>query len=281
MKLNLRGRTVSLERAVVMGILNVTPDSFSDGGRFLQAEHAVKRAGEMIRQGAGIIDIGGESTRPGSDPVDEKTELQRVMPVVEALIKRYPDLILSVDTTKFEVAKAALEAGAHLINDVSGLRKEPRFAELCAEYGAGYVLMHSVRDPKTMQINPEYNDVITDIESFFREGLNSLEQAGVESVILDPGIGFGKRLEHNLEIIRHLDSFRSLKRPLLVGASRKRMIGDLLNDRAAEGRLAGTLAVHYHSLLKGAKILRVHDVEEASDIISVCHAISGTPAPKE
>lgn len=273
MKLQLRGRTVHFEKPLVMGILNVTPDSFSDGGLYLDPDLALRRVDEMVRQGADIIDVGGESTRPGSEPVDEESELARVVPVISQIHQAFPELIVSVDTTKYEVARRALDAGAQIVNDVSGLRKEPRLAELCAEYSAGYVLMHSVKDPKTMQLDPHYDDVIEEISQTFNEGLLKLSQAGVKSVILDPGIGFGKTVNHNLDIIRNLGQFKRFGKPLLVGASRKRMIGEILGGRPAEGRLAGTLAVHYHALLQGASILRVHDVEEAADQVALYSAL--------
>lgn len=256
-----------------MGILNATPDSFSDGGNFLNLQKAIDRIGEMIEQGAGMIDIGGESTRPGSDSVSEKEEIGRTIPVLDKAIKFYPDTLFSIDTTKYKVAKEALTAGAHVINDVSGLRKEPRFAELCSEYGAGYVLMHSIGDPKTMQKNPVYDNVIESISDFFESAINTLKEAGVEAIFLDPGIGFGKTLQHNCEIVAGLKKFSKFDYPLLVGASRKSMIGQLLDNRPVDGRLAGTLAVHYHSLVNGARILRVHDVQEASDSIKVYTAL--------
>lgn len=256
-----------------MGILNVTPDSFSDGGEYNHKQAALQRIEEMILQGAEIVDIGGESTRPGSDPVSVDEEASRVLPVLKVAIDRFQDTFFSVDTTKYDVARPALEAGAHIINDVSGLQKEPRFAELCAEFNAGYVLMHSQGDPKTMQNSPEYRDVVSDITDFLCRQIETLEKKGIVSVFVDPGIGFGKTLQHNLKIISGLHKFTKFGYPVLMGASRKSMIGKILEDRPADGRLAGTLAVHYHSLLNGAKILRVHDVQEASDSIQVFNAI--------
>ncbi|PKD43168.1 dihydropteroate synthase [Rhodohalobacter barkolensis] len=259
-----------------MGILNVTPDSFSDGGEYNQKEVALKRIEEMIREGAEIIDIGGESTRPGSDPVSVDEEVSRVLPVLEAALEKFPDTIYSVDTTKYEVARQALELGAHIINDVSGLRKEPRFAELCSEFNAGYVLMHSQGDPKTMQKNPDYEDVVSDIIAFLSRQIEVLKNAGVENVFVDPGIGFGKTLQHNLKIISGLHKFTKFGYPIMMGASRKSMIGQILDNRPASGRLAGTIAVHYQSLINGAKLLRVHDVQEASDSIQVYNAIKSS-----
>jgi len=272
--LRLRNQTLSLQTPAVMGILNTTPDSFSDGGKFDSREKAIQRIGQMIEEGASIIDIGGESTRPGSDPVPEEVEMQRVLPVLERALSEFEGTIFSVDTTKFRVAEEALKLGAHIINDISGLKKEPRLKDLCYQYKAGYVLMHSQGDPKTMQKNPFYGNVIDDISGFFKERLKTLLDAGVQSVIIDPGIGFGKTLEHNLKIIAELKSFMRFNVPVLVGASRKSMIGQLLGGRPADERLAGTIAVHYHCLMNGAKILRVHDVKEAVDSIKIYEALN-------
>ena len=266
-------QVLHLSTPKIMGILNVTPDSFSDGGEFNSIDLAIQRIEEMINQGAHIIDVGGESTRPGSEPVPERDEIDRVIPVLTKGISLFPDTIFSIDTTKFKVAKQALESGAHIVNDVSGLRKEPGFAELSSKYKAGYVLMHSQGDPKTMQDSPSYKNVIEEISHFFERKIDKLEQAGVESIMIDPGIGFGKTLSHNCEIITQLPKFSKFGYPVMVGASRKSMIGELLNNRPVEGRLAGTLAVHYHSLINGAKILRVHDVQEAADTIKVFNSL--------
>jgi dihydropteroate synthase len=271
--LKIRDRDVSFTTPKVMGILNATPDSFSDGGEFNDTERALLRIGTMISEGADIIDIGGESTRPGSDPVSEEEETRRVIPLLRKAVQSFPEVLFSVDTTKYSVAKLALEAGAHIVNDVSGLKKEPGLAELCASFGAGYVLMHSQGDPKTMQLDPQYYDVIKEISSFFREGIEQLKRAGAESIILDPGIGFGKTLHHNCSIVAGLKKFSNFGYPLLMGASRKSMIGQILNDRPVDGRLAGTIAVHYHSLTEGANILRVHDVQEAADSIKVYNSL--------
>ena len=256
-----------------MGILNVTPDSFSDGGQFNDAGSALERIEEMVEEGAAIIDVGGESTRPGSDPVSLETEIKRTIPVIKKAVAEFSDILFSIDTTKFEVAEQALDAGAHLINDVSGLRKEPRFIRLCSESGAAYICMHSQSDPKTMQKNPEYSDVIDEISAFFKKRISQLKAEGVSNIVLDPGIGFGKSLNHNLEIIAELHQFTTLQCPVLIGASRKSMIGALLDGRPADDRLAGTLAIHYHCLINGASILRVHDVKEAADSIKIFSAI--------
>jgi dihydropteroate synthase len=271
--LSLRDKMLSLESPVVMGILNVTPDSFSDGGKYNSVQQAVDAVGAMVLEGASIIDVGGESTRPGANPISENEELDRVIPVLEKALNRFPNTFFSIDTTKFQVAEQSLKLGAHIINDVSGLQKEPRLAGLCATYQAGYVLMHSQGDPQTMQKNPIYENVVDDIFAFLKERTEQLRQVGVSSIMVDPGIGFGKTLRHNLDIIKELKKFITLDCPVLVGASRKSMIGKLLDDRPADGRLAGTLAVHYHCLLNGAKILRVHDVQEAVDSIKIFESL--------
>lgn len=272
-KLSCRGKTLDLSVPVVMGILNTTPDSFSDGGRFDSEDAALMRISEMAAQGAAIIDIGGESTRPGSDPVSIDEEISRTIPVLERAVDANPGLLFSIDTTKFEVAQQALAAGAHIINDVSGLKKEPRFAGLCADTGAAYVCMHSQGNPKTMQNNPTYDNVVEDVFNKLMETKLELNTHGVDNIIMDPGIGFGKTREHNLQLIKNLPRLLQLNSPILVGASRKSFIGKLLNDRPVEGRLAGTIALHYHCLIQGASILRVHDVQEAADSIEIFKAV--------
>lgn len=257
----------------IMGILNATPDSFSDGGKFIQPKAALDHISGMLNNGAHIIDVGGESTRPNAAPVSEEEELRRVIPVLQQGRAHFPEAIFSVDTTKYEVARQALDAGVNIVNDVSGLRKEPRLANLCAEYNATYVLMHSIGTPQTMQQNPQYTDVVEEVSRFFETKIAILKQAGVQSIILDPGIGFGKLLEHNLQLIARLETFKKFGFPILVGASRKSMIGQILDGCPPEQRLAGTIAVHYHALVHGADILRVHDVKEASDSIRIFQAI--------
>ncbi|MEX2478980.1 MAG: dihydropteroate synthase [Gracilimonas sp.] len=257
----------------IMGIINATPDSFSDGGRYTDVSRAMDRIHIMIKNGAEIIDVGGESTRPGSDPISVQEEIDRVMPVLEKAISVFKKAAFSIDTTKFEVAKLALEAGSKIINDVSGLQKEPKLADLCAEFGATYILMHSQGDPKTMQKEPKYKDVVEDVTAFFEQQLTEAKKRGAHNIILDPGIGFGKTLEHNLKLIAHLDKFQKFGLPILVGASRKSMIGKILNNRPTDDRITGTVALHYHALVKGANILRVHDVKEASDSIRIFNAV--------
>lgn len=275
-RITVRDRVLDLTTPKIMGILNATPDSFADGGEYNNIDSALGRIGLMVSQGAAIIDVGGESTRPGSDPVTEDEELQRVLPVLEKALSRFPDTIFSIDTTKYRVAQEALKLGVHLVNDVSGLQKEPRFAELCVRHNAGYILMHSQGNPKTMQEDPEYDEVVEDIKSFFRQQVAKAKEAGLEKIILDPGIGFGKAQQHNISILKRLREFVDLGYPLLVGASRKSMIGRILEDREVDDRVTGTVAVHYHAMTQGAKIIRVHDVKEANDSILVYNELTGS-----
>lgn len=257
----------------VMGIINVTPDSFSKDGLYLDVPRALDRIYIMLKDGASIIDIGGESTRPGSEGVSTQEELKRVIPVLEAAVKSFPDAAFSVDTTKYEVAKAALEAGAGLINDVSGLQKEPALAGLAADFDCPIVIMHSKGDPKTMQDDPHYEDVVEEVRVFFREKIKAAKERGTKKIILDPGFGFGKNLVHNLKLAAQLHVFKDFGYPVLVGASRKSMIGKILNNSPVNERLFGTVALHYHCLMKGADIIRVHDVKAASDSVRIFTAV--------
>ncbi|MFQ6128439.1 MAG: dihydropteroate synthase [Thermoplasmata archaeon] len=262
--LRARGKRVKIDRPLVMGVVNVTPDSFSDGGKFLDAERAVAHAKQLVEDGADIIDIGGESTRPGSDPIPAKEELQRIAPVVDGVIDEI-SVLISVDTYRPEVAKKALGMGVHIINDITGLRS-PKMTKLVADNNAGVIIMHMQGTPKTMQKNPSYDDVIADILRFLRERVEYAENKGIdrESIVIDPGIGFGKTWKHNLEIISRLSEFKSLGLPILVGASRKSFIGKVLNADVDE-RLSGSLAMLAMSIANGARILRVHDVKESVD----------------
>lgn len=273
-QLTLRDQMLDLSSPKVMGILNATPDSFSDGGNYNEVDAALRHINKMVSEGAHIIDVGGESTRPGSESIAVQQELDRVLPILEKAIPQYPDTFFSIDTTKYRVAEEALKLGTHIVNDISGLQKEPRLAELCAAYDAGYILMHSQGDPKTMQDNPRYDDVVNDIYLFFREKVDWAKEQGLQHIILDLGIGFGKTLQDNLDLLANLDTFQNLGCPMMVGASRKSMIGDILNGRSVDDRLIGTVAVHYHALLNGATLLRVHDVKEAVDSVKVFEALS-------
>ncbi len=259
---------------LVMGILNVTPDSFHDGGRFGSLDTAVAWAGAMARAGAAIIDVGGESTRPGSAPVHIEEELKRVIPVVAAIANRL-NVPISVDTSKAEVARQALGAGAAMINDVTALRGDKKMAVAVAAAGCPVCLMHMLGEPRTMQENPVYGDVVSEISEFFRERIDFAASAGIEpdNIILDPGIGFGKTPGHNLSILSRLGEFSVLGRPLMVGASRKRFIGTVTGEEDTGRRLPGTISANVLALAGGARIFRVHDVAENVQALRVAEAI--------
>jgi len=275
----LAGSTLSISaRPLVMGIVNVTPDSFSDGGRYSALDTAVAHGLDLVRQGADLLDIGGESTRPGSQPVSVEEELRRVVPVVAALAAQL-SVPLSVDTSKPEVARQCLKAGAQIVNDVTALRGDPDMAALVRDSGAGLVLMHMQGTAATMQNDPRYADVAVVIRQFFEERLHHLAASGIarQQVVLDPGIGFGKTLKHNLEILARLEGFQALGRPLCLGVSRKGFLGRVLQDRPVNQRLAGSLAAVCWAVCRGAaQILRVHDVQETCDAVAVLEAICGT-----
>jgi dihydropteroate synthase len=259
--------------ALVMGIVNITPDSFFDGGRYLDAPAAVAHALELIEQGAEIIDLGGESTRPGASPVSEAEELRRVMPVIEQLAGRIK-VPISIDTVKAGVARAALAAGASIVNDVAANREDGVLWPLVAEARAGYVCVHMQGTPQTMQVNPTYADVVREVGEFFSGRLRRLRDCGVrpEQIILDPGIGFGKTVEHNLQLLGGMQSFARLQRPLLIGVSRKSFIGKLLGAEAM-ARLPAALACACLSAAAGVQIVRAHDVAETVQAIRMTEAI--------
>jgi len=259
---------------IVMGIVNTTPDSFTDGGRFLDADAARAHALRLASEGAEILDIGGESTRPGSAEVSEQEELDRVIPVIERLAKR-PELVLSIDTQKPSVAREALAAGASIVNDIAANRSDAEMWQVVAETGAGYVCMHMQGTPQTMQANPEYEDVTSEVYDFFRERLALLSSHGVttEQVALDPGIGFGKALEHNIKLLRDLNKFSLVERPILVGASRKSFIEKLLGAPIDE-RLPASLACATWAAIQGSQIIRVHDVAETVQAVRMAEALA-------
>ena len=261
-------------RALVLGILNVTPDSFSDGGRFFDPAQAVERGLQMIAEGADILDIGGESTRPGSDPVSLEDELSRVIPIVRELAKRTSAMI-SVDTSKAEVARQSLDCGAKIVNDVTGLSGDPAMVSVVAKYRAGAIVMHMQGTPTTMQANPTYDDVVGDVAAFFTARLRHLADAGIDpdSIAIDPGIGFGKTQEHNLTLLANLERVNAVGRPLCLGASRKGFMR-IITGRNRGERLAGSLAVACFSLARGSShILRVHDVAATVDAVKLSAAI--------
>jgi len=264
-------RTVDVPEPLVMGVVNVTPDSFSDGGAWLDPGAAVAHGHDLARQGADILDIGGESTRPGAEPVPEDEELRRVVPVLEGLAGAGPRL--SIDTSKAAVAAAALQAGATIVNDVTALRGDPAMADLLAQHDCDVCLMHMLGEPRTMQRDPRYDDVVADVKAFLSERLAFAVAQGIaeERVWLDPGIGFGKTIEHNLELLRRLHELAALGRPLVVGTSRKSFLGTM-TGRGPHERVPATIATNVLALAAGARIFRVHDVAEARDALLVAAA---------
>jgi dihydropteroate synthase len=267
---------LALDRPIVMGIVNVTPDSFSDGGRFADTDDAVEHALAMFAEGAGIVDVGGESTRPGAAEVSVEEETSRVLPVVSALAKRTASPV-SIDTRHAEVASACLDAGASIVNDVWGFR-DPAMVEVVADSDCGCIVMHMQGEPRTMQADPTYDDVVAEVGDFLRERASVLEDAGVARVriAIDPGIGFGKTAEHNLELLRRLPQLVDLGYPVVVGASRKSFIGAVLDIDEPADRLAGSLGVAVHAAVLGATVLRVHDVRETVDALRMSLAIGSS-----
>ena len=263
-----------------MGILNATPDSFSDGGRYLRPDAAIAHGEQLLGEGADLLDVGGESVRPGAEPVPAAEEHARVLPVIEALIARNPSAQISIDTSKADVAAAALDAGAGLVNDVTAFRGDPQMAGLVAERGAHCCLMHMQGEPSTMQRDPRYDDVVDDVKAFLAERLAFALREGVaeERVMLDPGIGFGKTVEHNLTLLRRLDELLELGRPIVIGTSRKAFLGRVgaRGEVLAPGaRLAGTLASNVLALERGASVFRVHDVAPVLEALAVAAATLG------
>jgi len=271
-KLVFPDRQIILSRTHIMGVVNVTPDSFSDGGSFFEQDTAVKHALGLVEEGADIIDVGGESTRPGSSSVPADEEWRRVEPVIRAL-ERETDVPISIDTMKPEVAWKAIEAGAIMVNDVSGLRNK-EMVELVVREHVAVTIMHMLGEPKTMQENPVYQDVVKEVKEYLQSHMQAAIDAGVakDSIIIDPGIGFGKTVEHNLELINHVSEFAELKRPVMIGASRKSFIGSITRSDVAD-RLEGSLAAAVMAVVRGAHILRVHDVKQTMRAVKVAEAI--------
>jgi dihydropteroate synthase len=264
-----------------MGVVNVTPDSFSDGGLFLDADAAVRHALQLAEEGADILDFGGESTRPGAEPVSEEEERARVIPVIERVAAQRTGAQLSIDTSKVAVARAALDASASYVNDVTAFRSEPDLAGLVADRDVDCCLMHMLGEPRTMQDDPRYDDVVSDIKAFLEERIAFAVGEGVpeERIHVDPGIGFGKTLEHNLELLRRLDEIVALGRPVMVGTSRKSFLGKI-TGREVGDRLAGTIATNVLALERGATVFRVHDVAPVRDALAVAAATVGPWSPK-
>ncbi len=258
-----------------MGIVNTTPDSFSDGGRYLGREAALIHAEELIHQGALIVDIGGESTRPGAIEIDASEEMERAIPVIESLRNYFHGTLISIDTRHVEVARAALEAGADIVNDITGLA-DPAMRELCAQYGCGVILMHMQGEPRTMQNNPHYEDVVKEVHDFFVQRVRQAEAAGIKrsSICLDPGIGFGKTQDHNLELINHLDALRpSPEMPLLMALSRKRMLSSILHDLQKGRSPLATVSMSLLAAERGADLHRIHDVAEMHQALELRKAL--------
>jgi dihydropteroate synthase len=264
--------TLNFSRPLIMGVVNITPDSFSDGGRFFDAGSALRHARQLIDEGADIIDVGGESTRPGAEPVSESDELARILPVVRELAGRVP---VSVDTMKPAVMRAAIDAGAAMINDVNALRADGAI-EACAQGEVGICLMHMLGEPRTMQKSPEYANVVADVRDFLADRVSAVRAGGIarERICIDPGIGFGKTPNHNMQLLRELQELTSLGYPVLFGASRKSTLG-VITGRPVEGRLAASLAMALLAFERGASIVRVHDVAQTRDVLAIWLALRG------
>ena len=270
----IRGGALRLaERVHLMGILNVTPDSFSDGGRYMNPDDAVAHALRMVEEGADVLDIGAESSKPGAVPIDEKEERRRLIPIVQAVCRRV-SVPVSIDTTKASIAEQALDVGAAMINDISALRFDARMGAVVAKSGAGLVLMHMQGTPQTMQHDAEYADVVEEVRRFLNARLDVAKEAGIspDRILLDPGVGFGKNCRHNLTLLNRLDTFAALGRPLVVGVSRKAFIGKIL-DRPIDGRLMGTAGAVAVAVMKGARVVRIHDVAPIRDVVRMIEAI--------
>ena len=261
-------------KTLVMGIVNVTPDSFSDGGKFFSPEVAIRHASKLITQGADIIDIGGESTRPGAEQVSESEELKRVIPVIEKIRTDNPTILISIDTTKASVAKHAVEAGADIINDVSGLSFDNNMIGIVESFNIPVVIMHMKGNPQNMQLNPKYKDIVNEILDFFKMKIKTAIQSGINRsmIILDPGIGFGKTVEHNFELLSRLNEFNVLELPIMIGPSRKSFIGITL-DLPPEDRVEGTAAAVSAGVMNGASIVRVHDVKSMKRVVRIIEKI--------
>ncbi len=277
--LNCRGKLLDLTNPVVMGIINITPDSFHDGGKFTEEKAIIKQVGKMVKEGATIVDIGAQSTRPGAKIISEKLELKRVQPVIDAILQKFPDIILSIDTFRSAVAFAAISAGASLINDVSGGNYDAEIFPIVGSLQVPYILMHMQGEPKTMQVNPQYNNVVTEISTFLLNKISELRKFGVKDIIIDPGFGFGKTVDHNFSILKNLNYFKITGCPVLAGISRKSMICKVLKINPDKA-LNGTTALNMAALMNGASILRVHDVKEAVEVVRLFAELSDKRPPK-
>jgi dihydropteroate synthase len=277
--LNCKGKLLSLDRPLVMGILNLTPDSFHDGGKYQTVEAALERVTGMIADGAAIIDIGAVSTKPGAEIISESEEHKRLMPVVEAILHKHPDAILSIDTFRARIAAEAIRAGASIINDISGGTMDDRMFETIARINVPYILMHILGTPKDMQLNPTYHDVTAEVIRWIADRAARLKSMGVNDIVADPGFGFGKTISHNYTLLKQLEFFSILKLPILVGISRKSLIHKPLNIKPDDS-LTGSIALNYHALQKGASILRVHDVKEAVQTVKIFELVHKINSPE-
>ena len=273
MIINCNSTSINLSQGHVMGVLNVTPDSFYDGGKFMENEKILTQTKRMLDEGASFIDIGGASSRPGSDPVSPKEEIERVIPAISTILKNFPKAVISIDTTSSEVAEKAVVSGAAIVNDISAGTADKRMLEAVASLGVPYIAMHMQGTPKTMQNKPSYQNVVNDVFAALEQFYNRATQLGIEQLIIDPGFGFGKTLSHNYQLLDQLDKFKSLGCPLLVGVSRKSMIQKVL-DVSAENALNGTTVIHTIAAQKGASILRVHDVKEAVQVFQLVNYLN-------
>ena len=273
MIINCNSTSINLSQGHVMGVLNITPDSFYDGGRFVEEEKVLMQTKRMLNEGASFIDVGGASSRPGSEQVSSKEEIKRVIPAISTILKNFPKAVISIDTTSSEVAEKAVESGAAIVNDISSGTADKRMLETVSSLGVPYIAMHMQGTPKTMQNNPTYENVVIDILASLERFCNRAAQLGIEQLILDPGFGFGKTLSHNYQILNQLEKFHSLGYPLLVGVSRKSMIQQIV-DVDAENALNGTTVIHTIAAQKGASIVRVHDVKEAVQVFQLVNYLN-------
>ena len=273
MIINCNSTSINLSQGHVMGVLNITPDSFYDGGRFVEEEKVLMQTKRMLNEGASFIDVGGASSRPGSEQVSSKEEIKRVIPAISTILKNFPKAVISIDTTSSEVAEKAVESGAAIVNDISSGTADKRMLETVSSLGVPYIAMHMQGTPKTMQNNPTYQNVVIDILAALERFCNRATQLGIEQLIIDPGFGFGKTLSHNYQILNQLEKFHSLGYPLLVGVSRKSMIQQII-DVDAENALNGTTVIHTIAAQKGASIVRVHDVKEAVQVFQLVNYLN-------
>jgi len=266
----LNGQQLSFDSPLIMGVVNITPDSFYDGGKYISTDEAIKQAEKILAEGADILDLGACSTRPNAIDIGDEEELKRLLPVLKHIVKNHPKAIVSVDTYRHNVAKEAVEQGASIVNDISGGTMDDKMFEAVAALKVPYILMHIQGTPDTMQVNPTYANVVSEVDAYFKERLNKLHKAGVTQVIIDPGFGFGKSVEHNYTLLKNLHRFTHFDLPLMAGLSRKSMINKVLKTKP-ENALTGTIALNTLALQEGANLLRVHDVKEAKQVIKMVH----------